>query len=173
MYSATRKWFAEEVVSQVPDLEQSYKGHGRIVTYRVWVTDALNEYFQQELRWPWPGQVMQIERSCWYPKTDKREFEVHYAVCNLLPQQVSVAKLFEFWRGHWHVENKGHWVLDVVMGEDASTARKGNLPAVLSLFRSAVMSLLRLSGMTSIASARSYFSANIHMACSLIGIPLE
>lgn len=171
MYTATQKWFAEGLESAEPDCEQSLKGHGRIVTYRVWATEALNEYFQEELHWPWTGQVMRIERRCWHPKSDKREYEVHYAVSDLRAQQASAEILFQHWRGHWSVENKGHWVLDVVFGEDYSPARKGKLPAVLSLFRSLVISLLHLSGMSSVTTARSRFAANVQMACSLIGIP--
>jgi hypothetical protein len=171
MYAAAQKWFAEGAVCAQPDLEQTLKGHGRIVSYRIWATEALAPYFQQELNWPWAGQVLRIERRCWYPKTDHREYCVHYAVTDLQAEQACISQLFEYWRGHWSVENKGHWVLDTGFAEDHSTARKGSLPAVFSMFRSAVISLLRLSGKPGIATARASYAANVQMACSLIGIP--
>ena len=46
----------------------------------------------------------------------------------LTAEQLAVAV-----RGHWGVENRLHWVLDVSFGEDASTVRKDNAPQNLSL----------------------------------------
>lgn len=168
MYAAVQKWFAEGEVDPQPDLEQGLKGHGRVVTYRVWATEALNDYFAEELAWPWAGQVLRIERSCWYPKTNQRTFKVHYAITDLKANQISVAQLFEYWRGHWSVENKGNWVLDTGFGEDRSTARKGAFPTTFSIFRSAVLTLLRLYGHFSIATARTSFSASLPLSCSFL-----
>jgi len=47
-------------------------------------------------------------------------------------------------RGHWAVENRLHWVLDVSFGEDASTVRKDNAPQNLSLLKKIVLNLIRL-----------------------------
>jgi len=35
-------------------------------------------------------------------------------------------------RGHWGVENRLQWRLDVVLGEDASRIRTGHAPAILT-----------------------------------------
>jgi hypothetical protein len=47
-------------------------------------------------------------------------------------------------RGHWAVENRLHWVLDVSFGENASTVRKDNAPQNLSLLKKIVLNLIRL-----------------------------
>jgi predicted transposase YbfD/YdcC len=47
-------------------------------------------------------------------------------------------------RGHWGIENRLHWVLDVSFGEDASTVRKDHAPQNLSLLKKIVLNLLRL-----------------------------
>lgn len=47
-------------------------------------------------------------------------------------------------RSHWGIENRLHWVLDVTMGEDASTVRKDNAPQNLSLLKKIVLNLIRL-----------------------------
>ena len=46
-------------------------------------------------------------------------------------------------RGHWAVENKLHWVLDVTFGEDASRVRKDHAPRNMSLIRKLAINLLR------------------------------
>jgi len=57
----------------------------------------------------------------------------------LTAEQLAVAV-----RGHWAVENRLHWVLDVSFGEDASTVRKDNAPQNLSLLKKIVLNLIRL-----------------------------
>lgn len=48
-------------------------------------------------------------------------------------------------RGHWSIENKLHWHLDVTFEEDASRARSGNAPENLNILRK--MALQRISRM--------------------------
>jgi len=41
----------------------------------------------------------------------------------------NAARLFEWWRGHWGIENKEHWVRDETLGEDRSrVTNKTNEP---------------------------------------------
>lgn len=49
-------------------------------------------------------------------------------------------------RGHWGIENKLHWHLDVTFNEDASRARTGNAAENLNIFRK--IALHRISAMT-------------------------
>jgi predicted transposase YbfD/YdcC len=44
-------------------------------------------------------------------------------------------------RGHWGIENRLHWRLDVVFDEDASRIRKGNAMAILTSIRHLCMNL--------------------------------
>ena len=46
-------------------------------------------------------------------------------------------------RGHWGIENRLHWVLDVAMGEDACRVRKDHAPQNLATLRHIVLNLLR------------------------------
>jgi predicted transposase YbfD/YdcC len=43
--------------------------------------------------------------------------------------------------GHWGIENRLHWRLDVVFDEDASRIRKGQAPAILTTVRHLCMNL--------------------------------
>jgi predicted transposase YbfD/YdcC len=38
-------------------------------------------------------------------------------------------------RGHWGIENKLHWTMDVCLGEDQSRARTGNAAENLAALR--------------------------------------
>ena len=46
-------------------------------------------------------------------------------------------------REHWHVENRLHWVLDVVFHEDLSRLRSGNGPQNMATVRHITLNLLR------------------------------
>ena len=46
-------------------------------------------------------------------------------------------------RTHWHIENRLHWVLDVVMDEDQARARKDHAPENLARLRRFALNLLR------------------------------
>jgi hypothetical protein len=78
--------------------------------------------------------------------------------------------MLQYWRQHWHIENKDHWVRDVVFGEDHSRARSGALPLVLSLLRVVVIARLRLAGMDGITAACSRLSSRIKDTAWLVGI---
>jgi predicted transposase YbfD/YdcC len=46
-------------------------------------------------------------------------------------------------RGHWPIENKLHWSLDAVFGEDAAQVTKNHAPENLNILRKTALSLLR------------------------------
>jgi predicted transposase YbfD/YdcC len=54
-------------------------------------------------------------------------------------------------RGHWGVENRVHYVLDVSMHEDASRVRKS--PTILSILRSFALNILRFNKVNDVADA--------------------
>ncbi len=46
-------------------------------------------------------------------------------------------------RAHWRVENALHWVLDVMMKEDASRVRKDNAPQNLAVLRRLALNVIK------------------------------
>lgn len=174
--AAVTEWFEQATSppqSELTPLRLTEKGHGRLVTYTIQATTALNAFLEQELHWPRVGQVLRIDRRCIQMKTGEVTHKTHYAITDLLPQQADPLTVFRLWHQHWHIENKLHWVRDVPFAEDRCLARTGAVPFNLSLLRNAVISLLRLYGYDSVTQARSYFAGNVQAACSLVGIPLE
>lgn len=61
----------------------------------------------------------------------------------ILSTYVSAKRAIDIVRSHWGIENKMHWVLDVVLAEDANRARKDAAPENLALLRRLALNLLR------------------------------
>jgi hypothetical protein len=106
-------------------------------------------------------------------KTGEERVEVVYGVTSLRPERVTPGQLLAFVRGHWHIENKSHWVRDVTFDEDRSQVRCGNIPHVMAALRNTTIGLLRWAGHTNIAAACRWLAAQPAQALALIGIALE
>ena len=59
---------------------------------------------------------------------------------------MSAMEFYQYIRGHWSIENKLHWTLDMVFREDASQASRGHAPENLNILRKMALSLLRAAG---------------------------
>jgi len=94
---------------------------------------------------------------CRIVRTTKRAghetVEIDYAVTSVPRDQANAAQLLAWWRGHWGIENRSHYVRDVTLDEDACRIRKGDAPQNLAALRNAIVSTLRLEGHANIAQA--------------------
>jgi predicted transposase YbfD/YdcC len=88
------------------------------------------------------AQVAQLRRTV--TAKGKKTVEVVYLITS--DHEAEPATLAAWIRGHWHIENKLHWVRDVTYQEDRSLVRTGNAPRVMATLRSLAISLLRLDG---------------------------
>ena len=79
-----------------------------------------------------------------------------YAITSLTATQARPAELAAIIRGHWLIEDRLHWVRDVTYDEDRSQVRTGNGPRVMASLRNLAITVLRLTGETSIAAALRY-----------------
>ena len=61
----------------------------------------------------------------------------------ILSRKLSAKKFGTAVRGHWSIENRLHWQLDVTFGEDQSRIRKGHADANFSILRRTALSLLK------------------------------
>jgi|APHig6443718053_1056840.scaffolds.fasta_scaffold70919_1 predicted transposase YbfD/YdcC len=115
--------------------EEIDKDHGRLEVRRYWVTEDLRTLPDNPL-WAGLRSIGMVERHCTIGTTET--LERRYFI-NSIPAQ---AKPFaNAVRGHWGVENRLHWRLDVIFGEDASRIRKGNAPAIMTTIRHLSMNL--------------------------------
>jgi predicted transposase YbfD/YdcC len=56
---------------------------------------------------------------------------------------MSAQAFYRHLRGHWSIENRLHWSLDVIFREDAAQSSKGHAPENLNILRKVALSLLR------------------------------
>ena len=147
---------------------QTGRGHGRIEkrTLKAVTVEA-------GLGFPHTAQAIQIVRRSRpiTPGTGKRakwRTETVYAICTLSAAQAQPRELARGLRDHWGIENRLHWVRDVTLGEDLRPARTGSGPHALAICRNLLISLLRLSGHTNIASALRHHARHPDQAIALV-----
>jgi predicted transposase YbfD/YdcC len=110
------------------------------------------------------AQVAQVRRTV--TKKGKKTVEVVYLITS--DRSADPATLAAWIRGHWHIENKLHWVRDVTYHEDKSLVRTGNAPRVMATLRGLAISLLRLDGHANIAAANRHHARDPQRTLSLL-----
>jgi hypothetical protein len=103
-------------------------------------------------------------------KTGQRTHEVSYALVSLRPEEGGAAVVEAFWRGHWTIENRLHYVRDVTLGEDAGHAARGATAHVLAALRNGLLALFRQARWTSVPDALAHYGASVARAFTLIGL---
>jgi predicted transposase YbfD/YdcC len=116
------------------------KDHGRIEVRECWTTSAPDYLWYLPNRDKWTGlrsiAMLRSERR----KGEETTVESRYFISSLESDAPLTLKAV---RTHWEIENKVHWVLDVVFREDDSRIRKGHAPQNLAVIRHIALNLLR------------------------------
>jgi predicted transposase YbfD/YdcC len=141
-------------------------GHGRHDIRRLQAVTCTGPLV---LDFPHAVQAIRIRRRRLHTATGRWSTVTVYAITNLTATQASPTDLADWLRGHWTIEVLHH-IRDTTYREDASRVRTGNAPRVLATLRNTVISLLRLSGLTTIAKALRRNSRNPHRALQLLGL---
>ena len=110
------------------------------------------------------AQVAQVRRTV--TRNGKKTVEVVYLITS--DRNADPATLAAWIRGHWHIENKLHWVRDVTYQEDKSLVRTGNAPRVMATLRSLAISLLHLDGHANIAAANRHHARDPQRTLKLL-----
>jgi predicted transposase YbfD/YdcC len=124
------------------------RGHGRAETRTLQLAAIA-----AGIGFPDAQLAIRITRRRRHASTKRCSTETVYAVTSLGFADVRAGRLAEILRGHWHIENRLHWVRDVTFAEDLSQIRTGTGPAVMAVLRNLAISRHRLAGATNIASA--------------------
>jgi predicted transposase YbfD/YdcC len=117
---------------------QVHPSHGRIVAQIASVLPA--EGVVDLADWPECKKIARVD-SLRKVGDHESKLERRYYISS---RELTAEQLAAAVRGHWGIENRLHWVLDVSFGEDASTVRKDNAPQNLSLLKKIVLNLIRL-----------------------------
>lgn len=107
-------------------------------------------------------QVLQLTRTVTDRKTGKRHTEIVYAITSLSVTDARPQQIADWLRGHWHIEDRLHWVRDVTYAEDHSQIRTQGGPQVMATLRNTAIGLLRLAGHNNIAAALRHHARDHH-----------
>ena len=132
------KLFLDDPDTPVGQATQVGKGHGRIET-RVASVSADIAWLQERHDWPGlqaVGKVTATRRKDGEASEESR--------CYLLSRAWPPERCNGIARGHWGIENRLHWVLDVTCNEDQARNRKGHGAENLALLRKLALNLARL-----------------------------
>lgn len=126
-----------KAAAQLQELETVEKDHGRLETRRYYQSAEL-EWFADQAKWEGLRSVGMVEAL--REVEGKTTVERRYYLSSLA---LDVATFARAVRGHWGVENKLHWVLDVCFREDQSRVRTGYAAENLATLRRLALNLLK------------------------------
>jgi predicted transposase YbfD/YdcC len=113
--------------------------HGRIETRNHWAVDDLAFLGEEAQRWPGLKTAVLVEaRRQVAGGTDS--IQRRYYISSLPAHAEHLAACI---RGHWGIENRLHYVLDVSFAEDAARQRRGHSAQNFARLRRIALNLLR------------------------------
>ena len=126
--------FSDPSLKRIKTVERS---HGRDETREYFIADAPATMIRGG-QWPGIRSIGMVSRT--RVVNGVAADEIVYYVSSLTPKVKRFAKAV---RGHWGIENRLHWCLDVIFAEDKSRARKGHSPLNLGMLRRLALTILR------------------------------
>ena len=119
------------------------------------------------VKFPHAARVFRLHRHVIYTATGTTHTETVHGITSLA---TSPEQLAGHIRGHWHIENRLHWVRDVTFNEDACHIRTGNAPRVMAGLRNLAIGALRMAGHNNIAKGLRHIGRDYTRALTLLGI---
>lgn len=114
-------------------------------------------------RWVGVNSVVKVFRSGIRGNHDYESDSATYYISSLPP---TCSQIPQGIRRHWTIENRLHWIKDVVTQEDNSPQLQGKASTNISIIKSWVINLLRVHGFDSMTEAFSYMSNNLPLLLS-------
>lgn len=135
--------FADPPPGSLDTFETTDGGHGRIEVRRHAVCHEV-AWLLSDRRYPgevaFPGLAMLGMVESETERGGKLERERRYYLGSTPLDAAAFARAV---RGHWGIENRLHWVLDVVFKDDLARLRTGHGPANMAVVKHMAMNLLR------------------------------
>lgn len=136
------------------------KGHGRHSLWSVSVFSAFNSKKHKE--WKGLKRFIHVHKEVFHTnKNTKKRFTDNdrLYISSVLS---SDAEFFHNGiRNHWSIENKLHWVKDVVHNEDDNRMRTKNGPINQSIISTIAINIHRKNGEPSITNSQIKFGTNV------------
>lgn len=167
LFAACQRTLSGAVDDFAPEHVGFDRGHGRTEQRTTRVAPVT---ISAGIDFPHAAQVFRVRRDVGGLDGQRTRKEIAYCITSLTPDQADAAALARYIRGHWHIENRLHWVRDVTYDEDRSQARTGAGPRVMASLRNLAISALRLNGHTNIASALRWTARDPARSLQILGI---
>ena len=84
--------------------------------------------------------------------------QTNYYISSLFTSAVEFAQAI---RAHWGIENRLHWVKDVIFGEDSALFRDYNAATNWSFIRTLAINVARMSGYDSLTKVERFLGHDI------------
>ncbi len=141
--SDVRLFFEREPCHESDMCVSTDSDHGRIETRRCRVSHDVGWLFSDrrfpgEPRFPALAMIGMIEAEVERDGQTSISRRYYLSSAQLSPEQFAVAV-----RAHWGVENRLHWVLDVVFHDDLMRLRTGSGPANMAVVKHFIVNLIK------------------------------
>ena len=139
---------------------------GRIETREVWASDDI-AWLPQKNDWAGLRSLVCVKRTTVEKGITKQQ--TRYFISSLRAEAKHQGQII---RGHWGIENRLHWQLDVTFREDYSRVRKDNGAENLSVLRRSTINILRSDEGSKISLKRRRLRASMNRdyLCKLMGV---
>lgn len=133
-------------------------------TQRVAAVFELPEGLKQQ----WAGAQMGVTVVRWGTRGGAPYFEQRYYITSwTLEAEALQARI----RAHWGIENRLHWVKDVVLCEDSSSIATRSAATVMAMIRNWVVTVFRRAGHRSITAAIDRLGNDIDQLLPMLDFP--
>jgi predicted transposase YbfD/YdcC len=142
-YAEVEAFFADPPAGRIVQRGETVDGgHGRIEVRRHAICHDVgwllsDRRFPGEFRFPGLAAIGMVEAET--ERNGEISREKRYYLCSTTLDADSFARIV---RGHWGVENRLHWVLDVVFRDDLARLRSGHGPANMAVIRHTALNML-------------------------------
>lgn len=158
-----------DMLERATDLD---KGHGRIEERTVTVSReadwlAGDRRFPGELRLPGAATIVKVRSRT--ELKDRCRTDTRYYISSASLSAEAAAQAV---RGHWGIENRLHWVLDVVFSDDQARLRKGHGAQNMAVVRHFALNLVRaVTDKKSLKLRRKAAGWDVGYLASILGTP--
>jgi len=137
LHDDIKRYFDDAPASELETLQTTDGDHGRIEVRRHTVSHKV-DWLADDSRFRGIKTIAMVESLV--ERNGETSCERRYYIASAFLLAVLFANTV---RCHWHIENRLHWVLDVIFHEDLSRLRTAHGPHNMATVRHMVMNLLR------------------------------
>jgi predicted transposase YbfD/YdcC len=146
------------------------KLRGKMVTRKVCVHDFDDSLFAK--KWKGIKSAIVVERTIQVKEEVKNETSLYISHLNKAVMDTIYtenkmettklsAKFQSCVREHWGIENRLHWVKDVILNEDENGIKNHNLAVNVAIFNTISINILRQNDFDSIKEGKTIFGYNL------------